>query len=80
MVKVIENILYKITYYGSSKFIEAETKKDLFKYIIDEESKGYLITSVTLIEPNGKTPKVAFKTDSEYKALKKKINSNKEVL
>lgn len=75
MIREIKNNLYRITIYGicTNTFIEAETKEELFKYISEQENKGNIITSINLIQPNGKTPKIAFKTDKEYKAIKNKL-------
>lgn len=76
MINVIKENLYRINKYGAGNdvFVEASTKIELYKFIIEEEKKGSIITSVNLIEPYGKsTPIVAFKNDIEYKKLKNEM-------
>jgi glutamine cyclotransferase len=73
MTREIKNNIYRVNYHtGGVYFIESETKQDLFKYLYEQENKGYIITGVNLIQPNGKTPKIAFRTDKDYKKLKNK--------
>lgn len=73
MIKEIKYNLYKITYYSRGTFVEAETKTELFQFLAQQELKGYAIASVNLIEFNGRTPKIAFRTDKDYKAIKKSL-------
>lgn len=77
MIKEITNSIYKLTIFcGSIYFIECETKEDLFKYILEQENKGFLVSNVNLIKKDGSTPKVAFRTDSNFKKLKKENNKD----
>lgn len=73
MTREIKNNIYKLNFHsGGIHFVEAETKTELFKYLMEQENKGYIITSVNLIQSNGKNPKIAFRTDKDYKGLKNK--------
>lgn len=81
MIKKIENNLYKISYaYGATYFIEASTKQELFEYIAVEELKGFVVQTVNLINISGTTPRIAFRTDKEYKTILNKLREkNKNV-
>lgn len=73
MLKEIKHNLYKINYYSSAVYVESETKTELFNFLAHQEVKGYAIFSVNIIELNGKTPKLAFRTDKEYKSIRNKL-------
>ncbi|ADZ20216.1 hypothetical protein BJV85_002833 [Clostridium acetobutylicum] len=73
-LRKIENKLYRIQYYTRVEIVEAEIKKELFEYLAKQESKGYLISSVVEIDYyTGKTPRIAFKTNNEYKKIKRTL-------
>ena len=76
MIKEIKNNLYKVrVYYGGVHFIECDNLKELFKYlIVNFELKGFIISNVNEILPNGASPKVAVKTNKEYKKLLKELS------
>lgn len=78
MYREINNNIYRLNFHsGGIRFIECETKGELFKYIIEQENKGFIIISVSLIQSNGKTPKIAFRTNKEYKAIKNELSKRK---
>lgn len=73
MARKIEGTLYKIRIdcNWTDSFVEAESKTDLFNYILDIQEKGGIITGVTQIRPDGTTPRVAFRGDTDFKRLQK---------
>ena len=73
MARKIEGALYKIKIdcNWTDSFVEAESKIDLFNYILDTQEKGGIVTGVTQICPNGTTPRVAFRGDADFKKLQK---------
>lgn len=73
MYKEIENNIYKVVFYGNTRFIEAERLTDLYTYLVEQEIKGFPIQSVTHVQLNGTTPRIAYKTNSDYKKIKKEL-------
>lgn len=73
MAKEIKGSLYKIkTDCGwSDIIIEAESKIDLYHYILDLQDKNAIVTGVTEIKRNGTTPRVGFRGDKDFKNLEK---------
>lgn len=82
MAKKIEGTIYKLTYTATwHEFVECSSKQDLFEYIAKEIVKGYGITAVNEIQKDGKTPRVKFLTDKDFKrALRcyQKVKEQKE--
>ena len=78
MIREIKENLYKVNFYcGGTHFVECDNINDLFDYITDFEIKGYIVSSVNEIRLDGTTPRVAFKSNKEYKKiLKEKLNNN----
>lgn len=73
MARKIEGVIFKLkTDCGwSDIFVETNSKIDLFNYILDVEEKGSVIIGVNQILPDGKTPRVAFRGDADFKKLQK---------
>lgn len=72
MIKEIKENLYKINIYcGGTHFVECDNLNELFEYITDYEVKGYIVSSVNEILNNGTTPRLAFKSNKEYKKILK---------
>lgn len=74
MTYEINNNIYRITFYGNTRFIQCETKQDLFKYVAEQTIKGFTVMGVNLISPNGKTPRIPVKTDEKYKKILKELS------
>lgn len=69
-----KNTLYKVNQmYGSSYFVEASSKEELFVFVADKVSKGAIISSVTEVRLDGSTPKVKVLSDKEFKKILKNI-------
>lgn len=58
--------------------IECSSKQDLFEYIAKENAKGYGITAVNEIQKDGKTPRVKFLTDKDFKRVLRCYQKAKE--
>lgn len=72
MAKKIEGTIYKLTYTATwHKFVECSSKQDLFEYIAKEIVKGYGVATVTEIRKDGKTPRVKFLSDKDFKRILK---------
>ena len=70
MAKKIEGTIYKLTYTATwHEFVECSSKQDLFEYIAKENAKGYGITAVNEIQKDGKTPRVKFLTNKDFKRV-----------
>lgn len=69
-----KNTLYKVNQmYGSSYFVEASSKEELFVFVADKVSKGAIISSVSEIRLDGTTPKVKVLSDKRFKKILKDI-------
>lgn len=69
-----KNTLYKVNQmYGSSYFVEASSKEELFVFVADKVSKGAIISSVTEVRLDGSTPKVKVLSDKEFKKILKNM-------
>lgn len=70
MIHKINETLYRIrTYTGVIHFVECDSVKELYRYVIDLQLKGYVITSINRMDSDGSTPKIAVFTNKEYKKL-----------
>ena len=79
MAKKIEGTIYKLTYTATwHEFVECSSKQDLFEYIAKENAKGYGITAVNEIQKDGKTPRVKFLTDKDFKRVLRCYQKAKE--
>lgn len=73
-MKEINNQIYKVVIYcGGIHFIECENISELYTYVAKNESKGYVVTSVNEINKDGSTPRLAVKTNKEYKQILKEM-------
>lgn len=79
MAKKIEGTIYKLTYTATwHEFVECSSKQDLFEYIAKENAKGYGVTAVNEIQKDGKTPRVKFLTDEDFKRVLRRYQKAKE--
>lgn len=81
MLKEIKGFekLYRITrVIGSHYYIVTDSMEALARYVVAKEKEGYLISSVTEIQVDGKTPRVPIRSLPEYKAAQKEIMTFKE--
>lgn len=79
MAKKIEGTIYKLTYTATwHEFVECSSKQDLFEYIAKENAKGYGVTAVNEIQKDGKTPRVKFLTDEDFKRVLRCYQKAKE--
>ena len=77
-IKGIEK-LYRIKRLtGSCYYVVTDSIEALAKYCVAKEKSGYLISSITEIQPNGSTPRVAIRSLPEYKKAQKEILTFKE--
>lgn len=49
---------------------KSETLLELCKRIVELEYKGYMVSGVTELNPDGTTPRVKFRNTKEYKEAK----------
>ncbi len=74
MVRRIEERLYCVTnYMGTKWFIEAKNEEELAVFVAEQESKGWSVSSVKEICPDGSTPRVAIKSSKAYKQKFKEL-------
>lgn len=79
MIKEIKNPIYKInTLCGTPQFFECDTETQLYTCVADMQLKGYMVTSVTRINPDGSTPRVAVLTDKKYQKILNDLKSHNE--
>lgn len=75
MVREIKGSIYVIR--GScrrNQFVECDNLKDLYYHIAEEwELKGYMVSSVTRLDPDGSSPRISVLTNKEYKEIKRLI-------
>ena len=73
-MNIIENQLYKITYYYErSEFVEAEKVEEIARYVGQRVRAGKSVSSVTEINLDGTHPRVAI---SKMKAYKEAVKGN----
>jgi hypothetical protein len=53
--------------------IECESKDDLFRFIVQEQLKGYLVSGATEVTNTARRPKVKIFTDKRYKQIYKEM-------
>lgn len=51
---------------------KSETLIELCKRVVELEDKGYMVSSVTELNPDGTTPRVKFRNTKEYKEAKER--------
>ena len=73
MAREIEGALYKIKTdcSWSDIIIEANSKLDLYNYILDLQDKNTVVTGVSELKRDGSTPRVGFRGDKDFKNLQK---------
>lgn len=74
MLREINQRMYCVTYYsGCKRFVECTDENELAVYIAQNECKGYSVTSVVEIRPDGCRPRVAIKYNTVYKKMVKEL-------
>lgn len=79
MIREIKQRVYKIKLaYATTGglLVETDSKIKLYNYILDKQEKGFIVTSVTELRPDGTKPRVAFRGDSDFKKLEKERRNN----
>ena len=74
MSREIKGYLFCVHYHGaSSVMIECESKDDLFRFIAQEQLKGYLVSGASEVTNTARRPKVKIFTDKRYKQIYKEM-------
>lgn len=79
MARKIEGLIFKIQYdvSWSGNYVECKDITDLFDYLAEQQLKGWVFLNVTQICNDGSTPRVAVRTNSEFKRIQRKNNSKR---
>lgn len=80
MARQIKGIIFKIQYdvSWSGNYVECQNLTDLFDYLAEQQLKGYVFLNVTQICNDGSTPRVAVRSNSEFKRILKEKTAQKE--
>ena len=80
MSREIKGYLFCVHYHcASSVMIECESKDDLFRFIAQEQLKGYLVSGATEVTNTARRPKVKIFTDKRYKQIYKEMEDKQNV-
>lgn len=50
-------------------YVECERIEDLYEFVADRQVKGYLVTSVCRMDPDGSTPRIPILSNDKYRRV-----------